>query len=352
MKLRTALVVATLTLAHSSVLAQQKSEKMSEPIVHAGLFAVRSDGLPAGSAVQTGDGAGADMAGTVYLAPCESIGASNPGWSLSAAATEAWKLSGRVIALTDIQATVQIGWQRIRRNGQDESSAPQATTVTLNRGDRVTLEQVSVPAAGECQPRAASLVVLFASMEERMKTVATSLREGDHQGAGGAARVFTDADGAVRSVQIAKSGEAAPTTLMADLWLVRSVPGQPDQTQHITSMVVAMPREFRFKPVSVASRGGVTEVNFSGAIEAGLSREGQRQLFFSANRTATFRSTTLPARDVAPVAESGARTAVPVPTADEVLSFELPPLKVSEATFPDRFSIRVRITPRAIREGR
>ena len=78
-----------------------------------------------GSAVQTGESVGADMAGLVYIAPCSSMGASNPGRPVSAFATDVWLMSGKVLELTDQQASVQVGWRRIRSGGQEESSPEQ-----------------------------------------------------------------------------------------------------------------------------------------------------------------------------------------------------------------------------------
>jgi hypothetical protein len=300
--------------------------------------------------MQTGSHIGADLAGTVYMAPCSTVGASDPGRAVSASATEVWQLSGKVLALSADEASVEIGWQRIRRGGQNEPSSQQSTTLTLKRGQRTTLETIEVPAAGSCQARAGSLDVVFASTEELLgRPDLTVVNGGEAAGADGGARVYTakkTSQGDITiSTAVARAGQPAPTTLHADLWLVRTAPGRVDETLHITSPVVSIPRQFAFNPVTIQTSTGALYVRVEGTVEVGTSPEGDRRFYFSANRTVNFAPTNRPPRDGARAVEGSTKTTVPMPKPDEVLSFEMPPLRIPGGeTLPDRLSIRVRLT--------
>ena len=344
MTLRAAFFVAVIGLGHTSAWAQTMPPGMNEPIVHVGVFNTDADGGPGGgSATQTGERAGADLAGTVYLAPCSSIGGANPGYPVSASATDVWQLFGTVLELTADHATVHIGWQRLRRDGRDEAAAPQSLTVTLKRGERSNLEKITVPASGSCEARYASLDVAFATRQELYTRSRTST-SGTPTAGGDRARVFSDSRGGINSVSIARRGQPAPTILSGDLWLVRTVPGRADETLHLTSPVVQVPRPFAFAPVTIQTATGTLTIKVEGTVEVGVTPEGERRFQFAANRTVTFALTSRPGPATAPIVEGSTKMTVPVPGPDEVLEFEMPPLRIpGGATLPDRLSIRVRL---------
>ena len=166
MTLRIAVLAGAIAFANSAAWAQPPAFRVNQPIVHSGLFVVRADGRIGASAVQTGEQVGADLGGLLSMSPCSGLGASNLGHPVSAFATDVWLMSGKVLELTDEQASVEIGWRRIRRGGQEESSPEQSVTLTLKRGERNTLESITVPASGLCQARKASLDVVFSSRPE------------------------------------------------------------------------------------------------------------------------------------------------------------------------------------------
>lgn len=345
MTLRIAFLAGALALGQPAAGAQQPPVKMDEPIVHVGLFTAT------GSATSTAEAVGTLEAGTVYMAPCASLGAADAGRPVSAAATDVWQISVRVLAMTPDEASAQVTWQRIRRAGLDEQSPPQSATLALRRGDRVSLEQIAVPAAGSCLERAVALEVLYASMTDRHRAMMDAIKSNGAVAPGGAARAFKNAEGETNSVQITRFGDAPPHTLRANLWLVRSVPGEPDQTQLITSTVTPIPREFTFAPIAVAASNGVINVQIKGTIETGWTPEGEQQLYFSASRSATLVPTTQPARDSGATSESSVKTAVPLPGPDQILSFELPPLQMAGGgTALGQLSIRVRLMPAPMRE--
>jgi len=344
MTLRTAFLITAVALGQTLLSAQTKPSQLTEAQIQAGLFTIRPDGQRGSSAVQTGNHLGADMSGTVYMAPCSTVGASDPGRAVSASATEVWQLSGKVLAISPDEASVEIGWQRIRRGGQNETSSPQSITLTLRRGERTTLEAIEVPAAGSCQARAGSLDVVFASVEEMLGTESVAFN-GKKARVDGTATVSTGSQGELKSTVVARAGQSAPTTLQADLWLVRSAPGRVDETLHITSPVIAIPRQFAFNPVTIQTSTGALYVRVEGTVEVGTSPEGDRRFYFSANRTVNFAPTNRPPRDGARAVEGSTKTTVSMPKPDEVLSFEMPPLRIPGGeTLPDRLSIRVRLT--------
>ena len=345
------------------VWAQAASElNVSRPIVHAGLFVVSADGQSRGAAVQTGDRAGADMSGVVYITPCAVIGASSSDRPLSAFATDIWLMSGRVLAFSDQQVSVQIGWRRLRGHGQEENSSEQSLTLTLQRGERHTLENIAVPALGACEARNVSLDIVFASRQEmwgpraavsaaargggRTSGGGTGTGSGSGSGAGAGAGSGGGAAGRDRvSAAMKGVGDPALERLTADLWLVRSAPGRADETRHVTSQLIAMPTKYAFAPLAIDTKLGTLAVVVEGTVEVGLSPDGERGFHFTATRKMTMPAAAQPGRETWAVAEGSTKTTVALPGPDEVLSFEMPPLRAPDGvTLPDRLSIRVRIT--------
>ncbi len=394
---------------------------MGTPLVQAGLFSLRPDGSVGGFAVDTAEAAGEDISGAVYLAPCGSLGAVSGPRPIPASATDVWKLSGRVLALTDTEASLHLTWQRARRSGQELSDPGETVTLTLRRGERTRLDTVALPAAGLCEERSAALDVVFASRDEmrgRGRAIASatggggfgspggrSVRDaaagaGGGGGAGGADASDGGAAGpgsgagagsssASASGSSSSSGIGAGTgsgsgsgsgfggrgggafvteggttraiigntprrgTPSADLWLVHTLPGAADETFHLTvPQVTSFPREFSFAPLPIRSASGVLTVTVQGTIETGLTPTGEPRLYFSANRRVAFAPSGRTARDTAPLIEGSTKTAVPLPAADDVLSFEMPPLRFPGGqALPNRLSIRVRLTPTPMPDG-
>jgi hypothetical protein len=348
---RIALVVGALAIGQT---AWAQTPGVGEPAVHFGLFTQFPDGRQRSAATQTAHKTGDYETGTVHLSPCSAMGASDSGRPLPAAATDIWNLSTRVLSLDDERATVQVTWQAIRRDGQDRTEAPRSSTITLARGERSRVEDVQTPARGECTARSANLDVVFASLSEmypRMAPAAAGRASGGvaNVPSGAVASGFGQTAGGIATVGVGRTGAPAPSMLHADLWLVRSAPGQPDATMHLTSSVSSIPVTFAFAPITIETGSGTAAVQVEGTVEVGNTPEGERRFFFSASRRLGFTPANRPARDGAPLNEASSKTSVPVPSEDQILSFELPPMQVpGGATLPDRFSIRVRLTPRAM----
>jgi hypothetical protein len=301
--------------AAAQVMQEAQQQLLSQPQLNVGLFSIRSDGTIGGSASDTTSAAGETISGVLYMAPCGSLGATSTG-AIPAPATDVWRLSGQLSAISSEQATATVVWQRVREAGKDLDAPAQSVTLTLNRKDRTTLERVNVPARGSCEARTVSLDVVFGSRLDlypgllsfpssvssaRGGGIGSSAAGGTARvggavgggGGGGIANVGSGATGGVAFVRV--GSESGPRFLSADLWLVRSVPGQADQTSHLAAAVAPFPRSFVF---------------------------------------------------AAPIVEGSTKTSVPMPGPDDVLSFEMPPLRVpGGAVVPDRLSIRVRVAP-------
>lgn len=359
MRVRLALFTIVAAAVHASAAAQAQAPS-GQPIVYSGLFSMSADGKVRGSAAQTGEFVGDDLAGTLYLSPCAGAGASSTGRSVSAFATDVWAMSGKVLELTDQQASVQLGWRRTRRAGVDETSPEQSTTLTLRRGDRHTIETISVPAAGACGARTVQLDVVFASRNELYGVSDADFARGGSARAGGGRSTgsgsgerfhFAQGSAATGSgggggVSTGSGGPAYPGLrgLTADLWLVRSTPGSADQTLHVSAPLMPIPVSYAFAPMMIQTATGSVSVKVDGTIEAGLTPEGEQRLHFTASRAVTTVTDSRPVRDGQALSEGSTKTTLKMPGAEEVLSFEMPPLRTADgAILPDRLSIRVRV---------
>ena len=104
---------------------------------------------------------------------------------------------------------------------------------------------------------------------------------------------------------------------------------------------------FAFAPVTIDTPRGAVIVQVTGSFAVTNSASGSPQLVFVTNRRATLTQTEQAPRDSVSESQGSSRTTNPMPAPDEVLSFELPPLRMTgRPAVPDQFSIRVRITPR------
>jgi hypothetical protein len=316
---------------------------LNTPILHVGLFTIRPDGSAGAHAVETARSAGEPFSGAVYLAPCATIGAVSGVRPLPASATEAWRLSGRVLALTEAQTSLQLTWHKIRQNGQDVALPGNTVNLTLNRGERVRLDGVTVQAAGLCPERTAAFDAVFASLNEMIPSVGPAFRTVGSWQAGRGAFVTT-VEGGDAVTRFAVAGRRRNVT-SADLWLVHAAPGSADETRHVAvDSLSSFPREFSFSPVAIPIAAGVLTVLVQGTIEMGLTPEGEPRLYFSANRRVTFAPGGRAPRDTAPVVEASTKTAVPMPGPDDVLAFEMPPLRVPGGdAVPNKLSVRVRV---------
>jgi hypothetical protein len=316
----------------------QIATSQETPIVYVGLFSVSQKG-GRGHTALTAEKAGQDISGMLSISPCGGGSAGTARVPISAFATDVWLLTGKTLEMNDQQTSIQLEWRRLRAGGLDETSAQESTTLTLKRGERRTLETLSFPPSGSCDASTSSLDVVFGTRQE---ISGSSQSDRAHGSAGGGVGVGVGAG------SHKKTGNAAPTFttlgLTADLWLVRTRPGRPDETLHVTETVMPIPRPFSFAPMTIESPGGTLNVRVEGTLESGRTADGERRLHFTATRAVAAVTSARPARSSEPVVEGSTKTTIAFPGPDEVLSFELPPLRTTDgATLPDRLSIRLRI---------
>ena len=104
---------------------------------------------------------------------------------------------------------------------------------------------------------------------------------------------------------------------------------------------------FAFAPVTIDTPRGAVIVQVTGSFGVTNGASGSPQLVFVTSRRATFTQADQAARDSVSDSQGSSRTTNPMPSPDEVLSFELPPLRMNgRPSVPDQFSVRVRIAPR------
>jgi hypothetical protein len=340
------------------------------PIVQLGIFAARqANGTGGGGTFSTSD-RDASLRTDVYIMPC-SFGASS---RMPTLAYTAWHIEGQVTRQTPQDAAVRVTWRRTRAAGQPVTGPSSTTDLTLTVGQRIVLDQETMPALGECPSMS---VTLEARYEPRMGGMFTftpngrAARGGGFSGSvatasGGAASASSPASG-ISQVTIGRSGAGAGTSVVtppetngrvggflrqAELWLVHSAPGKDDEVLQTSTVAHTGGGDFAFPPVTIQTKTGTTNVRVTGTLELGVDADGQPRFVFGATRRVMFTPSTRAPRDRTAPADSGgvANTVLAIPGPDEVLSFEMPPIDAAGVPqMPDHFAIRVRLSPLTMR---
>jgi len=103
--------------------------------------------------------------------------------------------------------------------------------------------------------------------------------------------------------------------------------------------------QFAFVPVSIQTPRGAVSLQVTGLFRVTTDDSGAQQLVFITTRSVRF----APAADAnraTPAATTGTSTTThPMPGPDDVLSFEMPPIRVANGgpAVSDQFAVRVRI---------
>lgn len=134
----------------------------------------------------------------------------------------------------------------------------------------------------------------------------------------------------------------------ADLWLVKTdanrSPEQPDfNMQGIVLQKVQGAAPFTFTPFTIETPAGPLSVQITGLVQVTNDR-GPTELVFTAARNVRYAASG-PNRESTVTSMGTSTTRHPMPGPDEVMSFELPSIKLpnSTATVPDQYSVRLRI---------
>lgn len=169
--------------------------------------------------------------------------------------------------------------------------------------------------------------------------------------------------GAARGAGKAAGGAGEPTgpvpplvPYTAELWLVHSVPGRPDEVRPMTVNVLDGDASFAFPRVRRDLPEGTFDVVVNGrlfirrVLNSGFSGAAPNIYTVAAARAVTFTPANRTPRDSSqPRLEdmenwSGIGSELPGP--DDVIAYEMPPLNVPDApSVPDKFSIRLRLRP-------
>ncbi len=368
MRLRSLAALVAVVVLSTVARAQQPDPRLSEPSVKVGLFTSRPDGS-GGSAYATNENG--SLKGLMYVEPC-SYGAMDVNKRVPELALAAWRIDGQVLGLNAQQATVRLGWQRLRAGGGTLTEAPTVREFTVPFGGATTLDSVTVPAVSGCPETLVKFDLRYETRNPpppRMVAPIGGSRGGVKSmgtGAGGSVATVASAVGSVGAIPSSSAGgggKVQPNGFTfvgagsnrgftgyqrAELWLVHSAPRRPDEVLMTSTIATTTVGDFAFAPVAVQAPTGVITVRVTGTVELGRDATGAPRLVFGARRRTSFVASTRQPRDGDASVESGgvASTVVAMPGPDEVLSFEMPALQgAGVPSVPDTFAIRLRLSP-------
>jgi hypothetical protein len=329
--------------AQSTATAQSRSTPSL--VVQVGVFSYGPDGKPQAAAYDTT----LEAESFQYVARCAIGGGNRP---IPENATDAWRVSGKIQSVSADEAIVRVDWQRLRANGVAVTSPGGSVQLTLHDGDRVPLDAALPDATPGCGGRTIGFEARFGPRPGWMVGPGGSLAEsppvtimrgadgragaGAGSGAGGGS-----GGGSSRAVHGQKTDTIEPGEFNADLWLVKTDARRLDNPdfnlQGLVLEKVHGPAPFAFSPFTIETPSGSASMQISGLLRV-VTEDGRRQLVFTATRTVKYSSSA--GSDV-----GTSTTKNPMDGADDVFSFELPPMRVrnSSATLPEQLSVRVRI---------
>jgi hypothetical protein len=329
---------------------------ISGPVLQVGVFSYGADGKPQAAAYATT----LDTDSFQYIAGCEIGGGNRP---VPDRATDAWRLSGKVETLTAEEAVVRIDWQRIRAARAGTTSPSGSVQLTLHPGDRVPLDSANPDGAVGCGARTIAFEARFGPRpgwmvgsngslnESPAVTMMSNAVSGSGFGAGSGSGSGSGGGGFIAeaiSVQKAEgSSDTNARTYTAELFLVRtdkSHPEGPDfNLQGLILQNVRQTANFAFSPFAIETPAGPVNVQITGLLR--MTTVGiEPTLIFTTTRSIRYSSSGT-SHDLKSTSTGSSTTRNPMPGSDEVVSFELPPIRVpnSSATVPEQYSVRVRI---------
>ena len=329
------------------------SKPPSRPVLQVGVFSYGPDGKPQAAAYDTS----LVSESFQYIAGCEIGGGNRP---VPDRATDAWRVSGNVERINEEEAVVRVDWQRVRAAGTAVTSPGGSNHLTLHPGDRVSLDSaIPEPSVG-CGGRTIGFEARFESRPGWMtvpgrgplnESPAITIMKGGGVGTGAGAGSSSGsgmgaAAGSGSSVRLPKMDATEAREFSADLWLVKAAAekDKPEfNMQGVTLHNVKGKTQFAFSPFTIDTLGGPVSVEISGSIEVTTAR-GPAELVFTTLRNTRY-TMSGPNRDATSTFSGSSTTRNPMPVADDVLSFELPPVRVpnGNASIPDQYSVRVRI---------
>jgi hypothetical protein len=335
-----------------------KAPPTSAPVLQVGVFSYGPDGKPQAAAYATT----LDTESLQYIAGCEIGGGNRP---VPDRATDAWRVSGKVETLTAEEAVVRIDWQRVRAARAGTTSPGGSIQLTLHPGDRVPLDSANPDPTPGCGSRTVSFEAKFEPRPGWMvgpngplneSPAVTIMRNGASggsvaAGSGSGAGSGVGSGGGARVVHMPKADsprEGSARTHTAELFLVRTDKAGPEEPDvNMQGLIVEAVGEgksvFTFSPFAIVTPAGPVTVHISGTLQLATD-QSEPQLVFTTMRVV--RSSSMgPNRDATGNMTGTSTTKNPMPAPGEVLSFELPPIRVpnSSTTVPEQYSVRLRI---------
>lgn len=330
------------------------SRAPDKPVLQVGVFSSGPDGKPQAAAYETT----LATESLQYIAGCMIGGGNRP---VPDRATDAWRVSGKVERMTDDEAVVRVDWQRIRSAGVATTAPAGSIQLTLHPGDRVPLDSATPDPTAGCGARTVGFEARFEPRPGWMIGSNGPLTEspaitimrgrtsggGASSGSGSGVGAGVSGGGGGRAVHTPKTDSTAdvsPRTF--ELFLVRTDKAHPENPDYNLQGLILREVDtagFAFSPFTVDTAAGPLNVEIRGLLRL-TADEGSPQLVFTTIRRVWY-SSTGPNRDATSGASGSSTTRNPMPGPDDVLSFELPPIRVpnSSATIPEQYSVRVRI---------
>jgi hypothetical protein len=346
-------IALLVVVAQAASGAQSKSA--STPVLQVGVFSVGPDGRAQAAAYATTLGTDSLQ----YIAGCE-IGSGNR--QIPERATDAWRLSGKVERITEEEAVVRVDWQRVRAAGVATTAPGSSTQLTLHPGDRVPLDSATPDPTAGCGARTVSFEARFEPRPGWIVGPAGPLTESPavtimHSSASGGGASSGSGSGAGAGVSGGSGGGRAAHVPKADssidfrgynaeLFLVRTDKAHPENPDYSLQGLILQnftDASFTFSPFTIDTSAGPLNVQIRGMLRV-TADQGSPQLVFTTIRTVRY-SSTGPSRDATSSGSGSSTTRNPMPGPGDVLSFELPPIRVpnSAETVPEQYSVRVRI---------
>jgi hypothetical protein len=344
-------------LAISQAVASGQAKPQAIPVLQIGIFSSAPDGQVRSAAYETS----LSRESFQYVAGCLMGGGNRP---VPDNATDAWRVSGNVQSLSADEAVIQLDWQRIRANGAAVAAPGGFVQLTLHPGDRVPLDSATVDAALQCPAKTVAFEARFGPRPFTAKAAGGGWVEsptvhagqGTGTGSGGGTIVTnrTEVRSSANGAAVAGAGSRAPLSsqeFTANLWLVRTDPSAgPDKADfNLQGLILERVRgtaDFAFSPFTIETPAGPLNVQITGnlRVTSADASGNAPQLIFTTSRTVRYLATG-PNREATASSTGSSTTTNALPRPEDVVSFELPPIRVpnGDVTLPDQYSVRVRI---------
>jgi hypothetical protein len=260
--------------------------------------------------------------------------------------------------MNDEEAVVQIDWQRVRAGGRTVTAPGGSVHLTLHPGDRVPLDSATTEPTVLCAARTIGFEARFAprpgwvraprrggANESSSVTIVRGGGSGGGVGSGTGAGAGASASGGGDSIRRPASANDSKE-LSAELWLVRKDAASEKPEFNLQGLVLDKLQgvtPFSFSSFSIETPSGPVTVQISGSLQV-TNERGPTELVFTASRS-VHSATSRPTNKATANFSGNSTTRNPMPGPDEVLSFELPPIRLpnSTTTLPDQYSVRLRI---------